>query len=303
MMNESIPLDVVRDILEGYDIQITVRQLYYRMVAAGVIPNNQRSYKRLVAQTTKWRKDRSLDLNAFNDLTREVIKHDEEGSEVDDPTRWARGYMLGGIEAAQQYKLKRWFGQRTKVIVAVEKQALQGPFEQVCAELEVDLMVMRGYPSLSFLRDIADRIEENDLRTRDGEMQETVLLYFGDYDPSGINIPESIEENLRDFFSLDFTMERIALNEDQVAQMNLIPAPVKMTDSRAATFIERHGTDVYELDAVEPRALQLMIRQAIAAYWSTNIGAMADSLAQQGREEITRKLRHIERQIRAWTGK
>jgi hypothetical protein len=57
-------------IVESYDTRVTLRQLFYGLVAAQVLPNTQTYYRRLSAQTAQARRD-----NNFPDLvdgTREI---------------------------------------------------------------------------------------------------------------------------------------------------------------------------------------------------------------------------------------
>ena len=46
-----------REIVESYDTSVTLRQLFYRLVSAQVVPNTQGAYKRLSALTAEARRD------------------------------------------------------------------------------------------------------------------------------------------------------------------------------------------------------------------------------------------------------
>jgi hypothetical protein len=277
----------VRNVLDQYSgTPVTIRQLYYRLVAGGVIPNNINSYKRLVDRLSKWRKEHLLPMDAFVDRTRALIKHDY-GWHNNDPKAWLADVLNNLLKSFTTYNLNKWYGQDYRVIVAVEKQALEGVFDPVCNDLGVDLAVCRGYPSLSFLSEIAQKMDY--VSRGQTESVEDVILYFGDYDPSGINIPEALEDNLSNVFKASFHLERIALLDEHIDNMDLIPAPVKTTDSRANKFIENHGTDVYELDAVEPKDLQAMIRDAILQYMDEDALERRVKAVEEGREAI-RKL-------------
>jgi len=61
-------------VLAEYDGAITLRQLYYRLVAAQVIPKSAKAYSQLKTNTANWRKAGRLDPDAFCDLTREAIR-------------------------------------------------------------------------------------------------------------------------------------------------------------------------------------------------------------------------------------
>jgi hypothetical protein len=65
---------------------------------------------------------------------------------------------------------------------------------------------------------------------------------------------------------LQFVVERVALNMDQVRQYNPPPQPAKTTDSRAEKYIERFGNESWELDALEPSVLVDLVESKIAEY-------------------------------------
>ena len=142
-----------------------------------------------------------------------------------------------------------WQGQDRRPEVWLEKEALATVFEPVCREYGVALQVCRGYPSISCLVAAASRTEH--------------VLYFGDFDPSGQDIPRCVAEELRDTWRAEIGLVRIALTPEQIAEHNLPPAPAKPTDSRTAGFLAEHGDGTVELDALPPDVLRSLIRQAI----------------------------------------
>lgn len=279
-------LAAVEQILETYgSTQVTVRQLYYRLVAAGKIPNSIRSYKNLGAALTDWRRARKIPIAAFEDRTRGMKRHDS-GWRDDAPLTWASRHLEVFKKRALEYELARWYGQSERVVVVVEKQALEGPFEEICEELAVDLAVCRGYPSLSFLNEVAAAIGKSDPAH---DARDLTLLYFGDYDPSGLNIPETVERDLGPgLFRRQFHFERVALTEEQIRELELIPAPVKLTDSRAAGFVAEHGEEVYELDAIEPRRLTEIVREAVNEHYGDDVAERREERVTTGRERIAR---------------
>jgi hypothetical protein len=97
-----------------------------------------------------------------------------------------------------------------------------------------------------------------------------VLIYAGDFDPSG----EDIERNFRvqlERRGLELEAVRIALTAEQVEEYGLPEAPGKSTDSRAAGFAQRHGKLVQvELDALRPDQLQGLYQAAIDRFWDSD---------------------------------
>ena len=77
------------------------------------------------------------------------------------------------------------------------------------AMYDVPLMVARGYASLSFLHSAAEYINELDVPT--------YIYHLGDFDPSGVNAGEKIEETLRELApDADIHFERIAVTPEQI---------------------------------------------------------------------------------------
>lgn len=131
----------------------------------------------------------------------------------------------------------------------------------------------KGYPSLTFLHEALQRF-----KAAEQAGKQVVILYFGDYDASGEDIPRSIEENFVKF-GLPVEVRRIALTEQMVVEMNLPPAPTKTTDTRAAKW---DGLGQVELDAVEINTLRQMCDDAIDSVFDE---ALHDELIEQENTE------------------
>jgi len=258
---------------------ITVRQLYYQLVTRGM-PNGQRYYKRVVGAMEKARWNRSVDFDAFVDRDRAPVgRTDWEETDVDEQITKGRQQIRAWME---NYSKNRWENQDKYVEVWIEKKALQGVFEGPCYELDVGLFACKGYPSLTALYEAACRFHGPD---REGK--EIVILYFGDHDPSGDDIPRSLEVNL-DRMGMTITLERVALTKEQVIEYSLPPAPTKATDSRSAYW---DGLGQVELDALNPRTLEQMANKAIHEHFDAD--AYEELLEQQEteREEYRASLR------------
>jgi hypothetical protein len=95
-----------------------------------------------------------------------------------------------------------------------------------------------------------------------------VILYFGDYDPSGEDIPRSIKENIIQLGCESIEVHRISLLHEQVVAWKLPHAPAKESDSRTAKWV---GLGQVELDAVRPEKLQQLCKDAIASVFDENL--------------------------------
>ena len=137
--------------------------------------------------------------------------------------------------------------------VWLEKEALAGVLLPITAQYDLPLMVARGYASLSFLSTAAEHIGALDLPTY-------IYHHLGDFDPSGVNAGEKIEETLRKMApAAEIHFERIAVRLEQIAAWDLPSRSTKASDSRAKDF----GEVSVELDAIEPDRLRALVRNAI----------------------------------------
>lgn len=248
-------------IARTYGGNLTIRQLYYRLVADHHLTNSQNHYKRVVNAMIQARWEGDLHFTSFKDHDREMIGQ----------TDWTETSVKRAVESAKgsikfwmnYYSKNRWENQPYYLEVFIEKKALQGVFEQPCRQLNVGLCPCKGYPSLTYVYDAMQRMKE---AAQAGK--HVVILYFGDHDPSGDDIPRSIEDNLYDMGFSDFDLDRIALTKEQVIAWDLPPAPTKSTDSRSAKW---DGLGQVELDAVEPSKLQSICTDAIHKYFDEDL--------------------------------
>lgn len=231
---------------------LTLRALHYQLVSIGMT-NSINHYKRVVNAMIEARWAGLVDFDTFSDLDRSMIgKTDfyptDIESRLDEAKTQVRLWMT-------IYHKNRWENQDVYPEVFIEKKALQGVFSSVCQRWNVALGACKGYPSLTFLYEASLRIKDAVY-----EGKQPVILYFGDYDPSGEDIPRAIQENLEKLGAPEVEVRRIALMENQVIDWHLPPAPVKVGDSRSATW---GGLGQVELDAVEPKKLQALCESAI----------------------------------------
>lgn len=264
-------IDVMNDICEDYMRQgfvLTVRQLYYQLVARGHIENTERSYKRTTGLVNDARLAGLMDWDAIEDRTRAFIKRG----------RWDSPNEIL-LNVAGQFHMDLWQGQPYRVHVIVEKEALAGVLEGVCRKYDVPLLAARGYPSGTVLREFA----QIDLEHAGREDQTPVILHFGDHDPSGIDMSRDLEERIEMFNecgqSVEF--ERLALNMPQIEELKPPPNPAKVTDSRFADYAAKYGDESWELDALSPSYLVKLVETNVSRYiedaiWDKRITEITD---------------------------
>ena len=267
-------IDMANVIIEEYQAQgftLTLRQLYYQFVSRALLPNTQRSYKRLGSIVNDARLAGLIDWNAIVDRTRNLASapHWDTPGEI--------------IEsAAQGFHLDLWEGQEMRVEVWIEKEALVGVIENVCRELDVPWFACRGYVSQSEQWRAGKRAA-----THAADGQDVVILHLGDHDPSGIDMTRDNESRL-DLFSRRgrVTVQRLALNMNQVDQYSPPPNPAKTTDSRYEGYIAAYGDESWELDALEPRVISALIGDAINEHLDEDLFQARKDEQEEGRTAL-----------------
>jgi hypothetical protein len=239
-------LSTAADIVGRYDTGVTLRQLFYRLVAAELLPNTRVAYSSLSRVTAEARRrDRFPHLI---DRTRDIHRY-RTFPGPEEATDWLR----------RIYRRDRTEGQAWSIYLGVEKAGIVEQLTAWFADLGIPILALGGYSSQTYVDAIVADVQLED--------RPAVLLYAGDFDPSGEDID-------RDFLSRTGVFDqvvRVALNPDQIEEYRLPEQMGKSTDSRARRFVERHGRLVQvELDALPPEVLQQLFTDAITGYWDSS---------------------------------
>lgn len=252
-------IEVCNDIIDDYladNLKLTLRQLYYQLVSKNVIPNEEKSYKGLGKLLSEARLAGLVDWSAIED----------RGRLPKTPGEYENLQEL--VEAASySYRLPRWANQGQYVELWVEKDALAGVLAPIARKFHVTLMVNKGYSSTSAMYESAERYKANREVAKgkfEGDERDLSLLYLGDMDPSGEDMARDIRDRMSTF-GVELDVRKIALTMKQVQQYNPPPNPAKLTDSRAASYVAKHGNSSWEVDALPPRVLTKLITSALEA--------------------------------------
>lgn len=255
----------------GYDLSL--RQLYYQLVSRNIVPNTERSYKNVGNLVSDARLAGLIDWRMIRDRGRVT----ETNAHWNNP-----GEIV--LAAARQFRINRWKTQPSYVEVMVEKQALEGVLIPVCQELDVPFTANKGYSSSSAMYEASKRYLE---AKRDGK--ELYVLYLGDHDPSGIDMTRDVDDRLALFLRTSgIEVKRLALNMDQIEQFNPPENPAKMTDSRASDYVAKFGESSWELDAIEPKTLAQLVRDAVEALIDDDAWTEAMGRENKMREELNK---------------
>jgi len=223
---------------------MTVRQIYYRLVSNSAIGKTEGEYKQTVCRL-------------LADMRRSGVMPYHW---IADNTRWQRkpqtyssmGEMLH--QSQESYRRAIWNSQACNVEIWLEKDALAGVLYDVTAEWDVPLMVTRGYPSLTYLHSCAEAMSRE---------KPTYIYYFGDWDPTGVDIPRKVEKDLRNFArDAKIHFKRVAVTREQIKVYSLPTRPTKKSDTRSTKF----KGDSVEVDAIPPTELRRLASDCITRH-------------------------------------
>jgi hypothetical protein len=246
------------DVVNSYDTSVTLRQLFYRLVSDGTLPNTTGAYKGLSDRTS-----RAREAGWFPDL-------------IDRGRRIYRYPTFPSPQAAREwlgdfYRRDRTEGQSWSVYLGVEKAGMVVQLQSWFGDLGIPILALGGYASHTYKQDVADDVDVSG--------RPAVLLYAGDHDPSG----EDIDRDFVDKSGCWERVIRVALTAEQVEEYDLPPQVGKSTDSRASSFVARHGRLVQvELDALDPDDLRALYQDVLDDYWDPS--AYQVSLAREDTE-------------------
>ena len=171
----------------------------------------------------------------------------ERTSTWSNPAAYARA-------VARSYRRDFWDQQPVRVEVWSEKGTIRGVLAPVLDKYAVGFRVMHGFSSATSVHDVAE----------DDDGRPLIVLYVGDFDPSGMFMPEQdLPSRLTEYNGDHVEVHRIALTREQVTDLPSFPATNKRADPRYKWFSANHGTRCWELDAMDPNDLRESVEQAI----------------------------------------
>lgn len=245
----------INQIIEKYQAdgyRLTLRQLYYQLVIENAIPNQVSEYQKLSVLLKEGRMAGIVDWDAIEDRLRSPSR----------PSFWDDA--AAALEAiTEQHRKDRQLGQNTYIEVWVEKDALSGVLKRVTQPYGVPIVVNRGYSSASAMHDAYYRF-----RSAARREQNIIVLYLGDFDPSGLDMVRDIKSRIDEFINgammeVDFNIKPIALTAAQIKKYNPPKNPAKMKDPRAPEYVAEHGYNSWEVDALPPEVLHKLLEDNI----------------------------------------
>src|SRR6202030_2583182 len=191
---------------------MTVRQVFYQASVRGIVEKTEAGYGKVQTDLVLMRKAGVLPYGWLADSTRWQRK-----------PRTFHSVEQALVETARFYRKALWAEIDAYVEVWLEKDALAGVVNEVTDMCDVPLMVARGYASLSFLHSAAEYIKSLNVPV--------YIYHLGDFDPSGVNAGEKIEQTLREMApAAEIHFERLAVTPEQIKDWDLPTRPTKTSD-------------------------------------------------------------------------
>ena len=277
-----ILLDDIIRILEDYESQgykLTLRQLYYQLVSSDILENKVQNYAKLSRILTDAR------LSGFVDW--EIIEDRIRVPQI--PSQWDSIINLVN-DATYQYRKDRHHNQLQYVEVWVEKDALSGILLPITRHYHLNLMVNRGYSSITAMFNASQRLQSEIDKGKD-----CTILYLGDHDPSGLDMIRDIKERMDTFRIYDLEIKQIALTTKQIKKYNPPPNPAKENDPRAKWYIEQFGNISWELDALKPDVLNKLLQSEIEKLVDMDLYNKVIQQEEQEKQELVQLVEVLEK--------
>jgi len=210
---QGIIVPRVKEIIGSYSYRPTLRQVFYRLVAAILIPNTEVTYKSLSRATVLAREQAIIDPLCFDDRIRTSSGGDYGFT---DPQAFIEAQLDQLRESPHDYTRYIWESQDVLPIIWLEKDALFTPVNSIAEPYRIRTYAARGYSSFTAVYEAAQLI--------DG-YKPVRILQLTDFDPSGEDMVRDLQERLTQYGATDFEIEKIALTHEQVAKLGLPPMP------------------------------------------------------------------------------
>lgn len=181
-----------------------------------------------------WEKDTGGSRKSYKEVVRLVGDLREAGmipfSAITDSTRYVRidtmyESMTDALDRMQEsYRRNLWASQPRRVEVWAESDSISGVIDPVTRKLGVGLFSCRGQASKTFAHSSAMAYREIG--------KPVTILYVGDWDPTGLAIPRSLEERLNRYCqdAVPIDLRRIAITADDLARLDLTTHEVNADD-------------------------------------------------------------------------
>lgn len=243
----ALLLQKVQMVLEQYTdhLPLTLRQIFYRLVATFHYDKTERAYKRLCDVLVRARRARFIPFDVIRD----------DGWTRTDPGGFGdvADFYDAVSSAVEKYKVDKQHRQPRRIILLVEAAGMVPQVQRVADRYSVQVMSSSGFDSVTIKYKLALELQQ--------EGRPALLLHIGDLDPSGVCIFDSMRADVLAFMngaSSTTEFRRLALTPEQVELYQLPTAPPKETDRRGNGVLE-----TCQAEALPPDVLASIVDQVL----------------------------------------
>jgi len=243
-----------------------------RFIASMAKPEMRRVYRLLLVA----RERGDIPWDWIVDEAREL----EQCSSWSDPAAFVR-------TVSQAYRRDFWKHQPKRVEIWSEKSTVSGVLAPILNKYGVGFRNVHGFSGATPVHEVAEDF--------DGRM--LIILYVGDYDPSGMYMSEvDLPKRFAKYDGGHILLKRIALRPRHLGALPWFPASDKKKDPRYRWFVDNYGERCWELDALDPNDLRALVEKAIRAEIEPEAWNRCAVVEKAERES----LRHV---LDKWNGK
>jgi hypothetical protein len=248
---------------------ITGRGIGYKLFTAGLIPSMATNEMQRVYRLLKEAREQGMiPWEWIVDETRSL----EKVSTWANPAQYAKA-------VTRSYRRDFWDQQPVRCEVWSEKGTVRGVLAPVLDKYGVGFRVMHGFSGATTIYEVA----------QDDDGRPLIVLYVGDYDPSGMymsahDLPDRIAKYGGDHVQL----HRVALRQEHLDGLPSFPATDKRKDPRYKWFRTNYGHHCWELDALDPNDLRALVEEAIQNEIEPTAWQRCETVQQAEQESIRR---------------
>lgn len=233
--------------IKNVPYEVTLRWIFYQAYQASkskivpwVLEGGKSEYKNFIHWTSRVRKE------FWNGWTPHTLVDDGRkmqmyGGGYSTPQEWFESFKL------ETCLLDKRITQEEIILVCFEADAMRRQFEYETDIYHVPLIPFRGDASIEYKWRIAKQIEN----MSNAYNKAVRVLYFGDLDPKGEEIPENALRDIRKWCNIDFEYNHIGLKQEHIERWNLPENP------------EKHG---YQWEALDDSMAHELICNALDKY-------------------------------------
>lgn len=225
-------LDRAYDLVEGVPYTVTARWLFYRLLQDGTYSGKDDYKSKFLPLLSRARKEfyKNWAPDTLADDTRTAITRGDG---------WLSEESFLRDVGRAEIRLDKWARQENYIEIWFEAKAMKAQFEHYTRH--ITLRPFGGDCSIPFKWQIASELQEAYERYE----KPITIIYFGDMDKKGFQIPESAVKDIREWTSAPFEFVRAGLNPGDEVTYSIPENPDKpgsyqweaLSDEAARTLI------------------------------------------------------------------